>query len=388
MRFVNSIFGKLLEPLNRRQFEAIVVRHDGDAYDKKFSSWEHLVALIFGQFSAAISLRGLVENWNAQSQHHYHLGSGPLARSTLSDANQRRPVAVFAEMFSLIAGLLDRQTRRDGNEMVRLIDSTPIPLGKLCNWAKSNGRIRGMKAHVVYDPKADVPRILDITDANVNDAQVGRTVRIEPGATYVYDKGYCHYGWWLAIALAGSWFVTRPKTNMGLKVIELRPIGPCEGDGFTIIEDAEVQLASKGDSKLPIRLRRVTVKRHEAGDTITLLTNDMNRSAVDIAALYKGRWQIELLFRWIKQHLKIRKFLGNNDNAIRLQIFAAMIAYALLRIAARTHQIALPILRFTDLVSQCLFDRRDLATIEKPPPVNPSKKQNRTSPNQGVFSYA
>jgi putative transposase len=388
MRFVNSIFGKLLEPLNRRQFEAIVARHDGDAYDKKFSSWDHLVALIFAQFSAAASLRGLAENWNAQSQHHYHLGSGPLVRSTLSDANQRRPVAVFAEMFSLIAGLLDRQTRRDGNEMVRLIDSTPIPLGKLCNWAKSNGRIRGMKAHVVYDPKADVPRILDITDANVNDAQIGRTVQIEAGATYVYDKGYCHYGWWLAIALAGAWFVTRPKTNMGLKLIELRPIGPCDGDGFTIIEDAEVQFASKGDSKLPIRLRRVTVKRHETGDTITLLTNDMNRSAVEIAALYKGRWQIELLFRWIKQHLKIRKFLGNNDNAIRLQIFAAMIAYALLRIAANTHKIALPILRLTDLVAQCLFDRRDLATIEKPPPVNPSKKRNRTSPNHNVFSYA
>jgi IS4 transposase len=380
--------GKLLEPINRRQFEAIVGRHDGDAYDKSFHSWDHLVALIFAQFSAADSLRGLEARWNANSQHHYHLASGPLMRSTLSDANKRRPVAVFAETFGLIAGQLDRETRRDGDAMLRLIDSTPIPLGKLCGWAKSNGRIKGMKMHIVYDPKTDCPRVLDMTNANINDAQIGRTVAIEAGATYVFDKGYCHYGWWSAIAAAGASFVTRPKSKMRLKLVGLRPVAQAQDDGFTILEDAEVSFASKGDSKLPIRLRRLSVKRHGADDTITILTNDMVRSAIDIAALYKGRWQIELLFRWIKQHLKIRKFLGNNDNAIRLQLFAAMIAYALLRIAARIHRIAIPILRFTDLVAQCIFQRRKIASIEKPPPVNPSFRKNQNSKNQLGFQYA
>ncbi len=388
MRFTPSILGKLLEPINRRQFDATVAAHDGDAYDKSFHSWEHLVALIFAQFSAADSLRGLEASWNANSQHHYHLASGPLARSTLSDANKRRPVAVFADTFGIIAGQLDRQTRREGDAMVRLIDSTPIPLGKLCAWAQSNGRIKGMKMHVVYDPRADCPRILDMTNANINDAQIGRTVAIEAGATYVFDKGYCHYGWWSAIAAAQSYFVTRPKTNMGLKRVCLRPVAQAEGNGFTILEDAEVSFASKGDSKLPVRLRRLNVKRHGTDDAIVLLTNDMERSAVDIAALYKGRWQIELLFRWIKQHLKIRKFLANNDNAIRLQLFAAMIAYALLRIAARTHRIAIPILRFTDLVAQCIFDRRNIAAINKPPPVNPSSRQNQNEKNQLGFQYA
>lgn len=388
MRFTSSILGKLLEPINRRQFEAIVARHEGDAYAKSFRSWEHLVSLIFAQFSAADSLRGLEASWNAHCQHHYHLASGPLTRSTLSDANKRRPVAIFAEIFGSTAAQLDRQTRRDGEAMVRLIDSTPIPLGKLCAWAKSNGRIKGMKMHVVYDPKADCPRILDMTNANINDAQIGRTVAIEAGATYVFDKGYCHYGWWRTIAATGSYFVTRPKTNMRLKLTELRPVAQIDGDGFTILEDAEMSFASKGDSKLPVRLRRVSVRRHETGDIIILLTNDLDRSAIDIAALYKARWQIELLFRWIKQHLKIRKFLGNNDNAIRLQLFAAMIAYALLRIATRTHRIAIPILRFTDLVAQCLFDRRHIAAIEKPPPVNPSARQNRTNSNQLGFQYA
>jgi putative transposase len=387
MRYTPSIFGKLLEAVNRRQFQAIVDCHAGDAYDKSFRSWEHLVALIFAQFSAADSLRGLEAGWNANRQHHYHLASGPLMRSTLSDANRRRPVAVFAQTFSLVAGQLDRHARRDGAAMLRLIDATPIPLGKLCDWAKSNGRIRGMKMHVVYDPKADCPRILDITDANVNDAQIGRTIEIEPGATYVFDKGYCHYGWWTTIAAAGASFLTRPKTNMGLKLIRQRPVAVPQGDGFTIIEDSEVGFASKGDSKLPIRLRRLRLQREE-GDIITLLTNDLERSAVEIATLYKGRWQIELLFRWIKQHLNIRKFLGNNDNAIRLQLFAAMIAYALLRIAARAHRIAIPILRFTDLVTQCLFERRRIEAIDKPPPVNPSARRDRNCPNQASFTYA
>jgi putative transposase len=387
MRFSPSIFAQTLEPIDRRQFDAIVARHDGDADVKTFTCWDHLTLLIFAQLGTATSLRGLEASWNANSQHHYHLGTAGMARSTLSDANKVRPVAIFTETFGLVAGLLDRQTRRDGKEMVCLIDSTPIPLGKLCQWAKWNGRIRGMKVHVLYDPKSDCPRILDITDANINDAEIGRTILIEAGATYVFDKGYCHYGWWRAIHAESAVFVTRPKSNMGLTLIEKRPLGVTEGDGFTILEDVEMRFSSKGDSKLPMKLRRITVKRHQGGDTIKLLTNDMDRSAVQIAALYKGRWQIELLFRWIKQHLRIGKFLGNNDNAIRLQLIAAMIAYALVRIAAKVNRLAIPILRFLDLVTQCIFDRRDIAAIDKPPPVNPSKKRNRTSPDQYGLCY-
>lgn len=389
MRFSNSTFVQLLKPISRRRFKEIVERHDGNAYDKSFKSWEHLVTLLYAQFTCTGGLRGLTETWNASPQHHYHLGSDVvLRRSTVSDANERRPVAVFADTFNLVASQLDTTTRREGKQMVRLIDSTPIPLGKLCEWAKSNGRIRGMKMHVVYDPKADCPRVLDMTDANVNDAQIGRTIAIETGATYVFDKGYCHYGWWRAIHDAQSFFVTRPKVSMKLKLVTDRPIVKSEGDGFTVLEDSEMSFASKGDSKLPIRLRRVRVKRHQGGGTIVLLTNDLERSAVDIAALYKSRWQIELLFRWMKQHLKIRKFLGNNDNAIRLQLLAAMIAYALLRIAARNFRVTLPILRFHDLVAQFIFERRNLAAIEKPPPVNPSKRRDQTVPNQMAFAYA
>ncbi|TIN59060.1 MAG: IS4 family transposase, partial [Mesorhizobium sp.] len=245
MRFTPSILGKLVEPINRRGFQTVVDSHDGDAYDKSFKSWDHLMVLVYAQLGGADSLRSLEAGWNANCQHHYHLGTDRLRRSTLSDANRRRPVGLFAETFGLLAGQLDRQTRHEGTAMLRLIDSTPIPLGKACAWAKSNGRIRGMKMHVVYDPDSDCPRVLDITDANVNDAQIGRTITIEKGATYVFDKGYCHYGWWTAIATAKAFFVTRPKSNMGLKVERRRRIAQTQGDGFTILEDANVSLASK-----------------------------------------------------------------------------------------------------------------------------------------------
>jgi putative transposase len=346
------------------------------------------MALIRAQLSGVDSLRGLVESWNANPHAHYHLDCGVLARSTLADANSRRPVELFEQAFAWVAGLTDRSTRNEAKACLRLIDSTPIPLGKLFDWAKSNGRIRGMKAHVVYDPDRDLPHILDITDANVNDAQIGRTVEIEPGLTYVFDKGYCHYGWWTKIHKAGSFFVTRPKSNMGLSVRQERSYGPSRGDGFTVLGDQEVVFSSKGDSTLRMPLRRIHILRDEDGKTISVISNDMTRSAVEIAQAYKFRWQIELLFRWLKQHLKLRKFLGNKPNAIKLQIYAAMIAYVLLRIAAKAAGSKFGILSFTELLCEHLFSRRRLATIDKSPPVNPSKKRDRSHPGQMAFQYA
>ncbi len=387
MRYLDSIFGSLLKPIDRRQFRAIVDEHDGDAYDKTFDSWNHLVVLTFAQLSHIDNLRGLEVAFNANAHHHYHLGVGELARSTLSDANARRPVGVFAQTFEMMSATADRRTRGEGAEMVRLIDASPIPLGKVCKWAKWNGRIRGMKLHVVYDPNADVPHCVAITPANVNDVEIGRQVAIEAGMTYVFDKGYYHFGWWQKINDTKAFFVTRTKVNTRLRVTKRRYLRKIIGDGFRIIDDAEVVLASKGDSRLPIPLRRIRVRRDNGG-IIALLTNDLARTAVEIAALYKGRWQIELLFRWIKQHLDIRKFLGNNDNAIRLQILAAMIAYLLLRIAARVNCLTMPALRLTELVCQRLFMRRPIAEIDKPPPVNPGKPKPRFSPDQLEFCYA
>jgi putative transposase len=385
MRFRDSIFGRLLEPVNRRQFQTVVDRLEGDAYDKSFKSWDHLVALIYAQLSGNNSLRGVVAGFNANPQHHYHLGTSRLSRSTLSDANARRPTGIFAQTLATLSAMASRQLRSEGMEMVRLIDASPIPLGKVCSWAAWNGRIRGMKLHVVYDPKCDVPTCVEVTAANINDIEIGRQVPIQAGITYVFDKGYCRFDWWQKINDGRAFFVTRLKERIRFRAFKHRTFRK-RGDGFTIIADDEVKLASRGDSRLPIPLRRIKIRR-ENGGVITLLTNDLTRTAVEVAALYKSRWQIELLFRWIKQHLNIHTFLGTNDNAIRLQVLAAMIAYLLLRIAARVNGIKMLPLRLAELVSQLLFTRRALAAIEKPPPFNPSRPKCRKSPNQMEFCY-
>ena len=383
MRYRDSIFGRLLEPINRRQFQTVVDRLDGDAYDKSFKSWDHLVALVYAQLSGNDSLRGVVTGFNANPQHHYHLGTGKLRRATLSDANGRRPVGIFAQTFATLSAMASRQLRSEGTEMVRLIDASPIPLGKVCSWATWNGRIRGMKLHVVYDPKNDVPNCVEVTPATVNDVEIGRQAPIQAGTTYVFDKGYCRFDWWQKISDSKAFFVTRAKDRIRLRAFKHRTVRKRKGDGFNILADDEVKLVSKGDSRLPIPLRRIKLRR-ENGGVITLLTNDLTRSAVEIAALYKSRWQIELLFRWIKQHLDIRKFLGTNENAIRLQVLAAMIAYLLLRIGARGK---MPALRLAELVGQLLFSRRTLATIDKPPPINPSCRKSTTFSNQMEFCY-
>jgi len=387
MRYSDSIFGRLLKPISRRRFAGIVERHDGDDYDKSFGSWDHLVTLIFAQLSGLDSLRGLTAIWNANSHHHYHLDVGRLARSTLSDANARRPIAVFAETFEMLSGQADRVLRREGAAMLRLIDATPIPLDELVTWAQWNGRTRGLKLHVVYDPAADQPRRIAITPATINDVEVGQQVPIEAGAIYVIDKAYCHYGWWRRLNEAGACFVTRQKKNARYRVVGWRPLRKKNGDGFTVVDDAEVELVSKGNARLTIPMRRVRVRR-DNGARITLITNDLKHSAVEIAAFYKTRWQIELLFRWIKQHLEIKKFLGRSQSAVCLQVIAAMIAYLLLRIAARESRIAMPAIRFAELVATRLFLRSHIVRIDKPPEVNRSTAKPKSCLDQLDFCYA
>jgi putative transposase len=386
MRYRDSIFVNLLKPISRRQFRSIVERHEGDAYDKSFGSWEHIVALIFAHLGGADSLRGVVAAWNAQAHHHYHLGAGRLARSTLSDANVRRPPEVFAATFTMLSAQADRELRRQGTEMLRLIDATPIPLGKLCAWADWNGRTHGLKLHVVYDPGADHPRRIEVTSATVNDVEIGRAQPIEPQAIYVFDKGYCDYAWWIRLHQAGARFVTRPKANATYRVIGRRALADRTGDGFTVLEDADVELTTQGKRQLALPMRRVRVRRQD-GAALTFITNDLNSAAGEIAAWYKARWQIELLFRWIKQHLKLRKFLGRCENAIRLQILAAMIAYLLLRIAARASRSTLPAIRFAQLVGQCLFVRKSIARIDRPPETNPSTPRPFAVLGQLAFRY-
>jgi putative transposase len=384
VRYHHTVLGGLMKTVSRRGFAAIVKRHNGDKYGKGFASWDHLVTLIFAQLGGLSSLREVETVWNAQAAHHYHLGSGPIRRSTLSDANRRRPSAIFAEVFAQLSALAAGALPRHGEAVLRLIDATPIPLTSLHKWADWNGRTRGLKTHVVYDPDGDRPVHLEITSATVNDVVVGRRQPIEPGAIYVFDKAYADHDWWQRLHAHGCRFVTRLKSNVPLRLVEERPVSEPDRQDAAIQTDTVVALASQQRARLPIPLRRIVLRR-EDGRLLTIISNDLARSAGEIAALYCKRWQIELLFRWLKQHLKIRRFLGRCENAIRLQLYAAMIAYLLLRLAARDSRSKLLALRFADLVRARLLERRSIAELGTPPPMPTPSSDGQ---NQLTFAYA
>jgi len=249
-------------------------------------------------------------------------------RSTLADANASRPYQIYLELFHWLLG----QTRKGaaGKEMVRLIDSTTVDLCKQpFEWAHFRSGKAGVKIHTVYNPDAETPTFFSITNAKCHDRQAARNLPLMPGATYVFDRAYNDYGWFSAMSERNIRFVGRMKSNARFEIVKLRPVSE---DG--VIEDALIRLTSaRGKAQCPRMLRRIRFVRKEDGKELVFITNDFDRSAGEIAELYKQRWQIELFFKWVKQNLEIKVFFGTSENAVKIQIIIAMIAYLLLHLA-------------------------------------------------------
>lgn len=336
-----SRFAEVLKLLPRGFFDRLVEQHEADRYRKRFSCWQQLVAMVYAQFCGASSLRVLESSFNAHSAHHYHLGCKALKRSTLCDMNAAAPVAVFAAL----AGQLMQQARgklhKEGSELLRLLDSSSLTLkGPGFDEWTSEHRTRntqGLKLHVLFGWSEAAPLAQAISAANLNDIDYARTLPLEAGAIYVFDKGYCDYSWWWRIHCSKARFVTRFKRNARLEVLEDRRIAK-DAQGI-ILKDQIVRFANKhpgGGRNNPyhLALRRIEVAR-ENQPPLVLATNDLKRSAKHIADRYRARWQIELFFKWIKQHLRIKRFFGKNENAVRIQILTALIAYLLVALYAR-----------------------------------------------------
>jgi putative transposase len=322
---------QVLAGLPRGAFEAIVERHRGDRHCKGFSCWDHLVAMTYAQLSGVSSLRELEAGFNQHRSHHYHLNTGAVRRTTLADANARRNPEVFADTLRALMQLAGRRLRQQREHMLYLLDSTSITVsGRGSQWAAGSAtRTPGLKVHMLYASAQQLPVHQTITAANVNDVDEGRKVVIECGATYVFDKGYYDYNWWSRIDAAGARFVTRLKTNAAVRVQSSQDLvanGP-------ILSDCHVKFTHRsnrgGHRNLYEKdLRRIEVDR--PGDRpLVLVTNDLISPATEIAQLYKDRWQIELFFKWLKQHLRVKRFMGQSENAIRIQLLTAMIAYVL-----------------------------------------------------------
>ena len=332
--FSKSRFTELFQLFPGARFEAFVKQTQSDKFNKGFTSWHHLVSMMYAQLTQCQSLRELEVSFNAHPLGHYHIAAKPIKRSTLAEANQKRDSEVFRLLCDYLLAKVHGEIRREARELLCLIDSSPIPLkGRGYDWALENGcgRINGLKLHVQYLSDYGLPSDIQISEANLNDVIYGREISLERDTTYVFDKGYCDYNWWHQIDEAGSVFVTRFKKNAGVDVIQTT-----EAEAEMILKDEVVQFRhvrqhkSRKNAYLGKALRRITVDRPTHDTPLVIATNDMTSPAHEIADLYRRRWEIELWFKWIKQRLKIKRFLGQSLNAVKIQIYVALITCLLL----------------------------------------------------------
>ncbi len=359
-----------------------VREHGADRWRKSFLTRDHLVAMLAAQLSGADSLRGIQTLFAAHSKKLYHLGCGPVRRSTLAHANATRGWEVFA---AIASGLIARAGRsgRSARELMAALDSTPIRLcGRGNDWARktrSRNANQGLKLHLRIGASKAAVEWLRITDMTVNDITAARDMPLEEGRIYLFDKGYCDYNWWASIIEAGAHFITRLKKNAVFEVLEERN---CDDEG--IISDQLIRLTNKSPRGGKINhlagqtLRLVRIP-HPAGkrQPFLIVSSLLDVPAHQIAEGYRRRWSIELVFKWLKQNLKIRRFMGEGRNAVMIQIFVAIIAYVLVRlyhelVAARNKS---RLIDFMTLLAANLFHPRP----QHPPPTS------RTHPRQPSF---
>lgn len=355
---------QLMKGLSRGAFDQLVRAHQADKHSKGFGCWDQLVVMVYAQLSGASSLRQLAAGFNSQQTHHYHLGTGAVRRSTLAEANAKRQSEVFAGAARTLMAQAARPLRREAGELLYLLDSTSFTLKGpgFDAWTQADRtrNTQGLKLHLLYNAHEQVPGWQRMSAANVNDIEAAVQLPIEPGARYVFDKGYCDYNWWARLDAEGARFVTRFKRNAALRVERSLPIP--EAAAATVLTDEIVAFANKhprGGRRNHYRepLRRIVVERPGKTTPLVLATNDLASDALAIAEHYKARWQIELFFKWIKQHLRIKQFLGRSENAVRIQILTALIAYLLLALYRQTHRFAGSLWALLGEIRATLFQR-------------------------------
>ena len=366
MHHHNTLLHELGKAMPRWRFEQLARRSAADRRVRTLPCWSQFVALVFAQLAGITSLRELIAALASHANHAYHLGLGPIRRSTLAEANAKRPLALYQAVLSTLLDRLQPRLAQSARDALRLVDATTIRLSALSEWARVGIHHHAVKLHVAYDPRAGVPTFFEITPARINDITVAKAMPIEAGATYVFDKGYYDFAFWAALDARGCRFVTRRKINTPLAVIATRPPSDpaIQAD---VVGRLPGRLAHNRQNPYAKPVRMVRVVRDD-GQTLDLLTNDLAAEARAIAALYQARWQVELFFRWVKQNLKIKRFLGTSEHAIKLQILTALIAYLLLRLAQEALPGSASLHHLARLVKVNLMHRKTLTDLVHPPP--------------------
>ena len=353
------VFAQIIEFLPKRVFDCIVEKYEGDKYVKQFSCWNQMLCMIFGQLTNRDSLRDLIVAIDAHSNKTYHLGFGKsVTRSNLAKANENRNGKIFEEFAYHLINIARRKRANDNFEIkgkIYAFDSSTIDLClSVFWWAKFRKAKAGIKLHTLFEITTQIPVFIHITEASVNDVNAMDYIQYEIGAFYIFDRGYIDFTRLYKITSLFAFFVTRAKSNMKFR----RMYSNQADKENSIIYDQIGRLTGFYVSKeYPKKLRRIKYYDKENNRFFVFLTNNMELTALEIALLYKNRWQIELFFKWIKQHLKIKSFWGTSENAVRIQIYTAICSYCLVAIVGHDLKIDRSTYEILQILGISLLDK-------------------------------
>jgi len=361
------VFTQLVDFLPRKNFEWLVKKYDGNKYVKSFTCWNHLLVLLYGQLSNREGLRDLIVSITPSKSAFHHLGFGKnVSRSNLGKANEIREVKIFQEFADKMVSIA-REKRGAVKDFfisnnVYAFDSSTISLClSVYWWTKLHHGKGGVKLHELYDVKTDIPSFSVITDASVHDSQVMELIPYEKGSFYIFDRAYMATKKLYIIEGVGAYFVVREKHKMSYEVVGDKGYNnPSSG----IMADQTIRFKGhKTKKQYPVELRRVVFYDHDGNRTFVFYTNNFEVTAEQVALLYKYRWRVELFFKWLKQHLRIKEFYGTSENAVKIQIYAAIIAYCLVVIVQETLGIKLQTYDVLRILSTALLTKMPLRDL-------------------------
>jgi Domain of unknown function (DUF4372)/Transposase DDE domain len=377
----SSMFSQILKLFPRTEFQALVKRTYAERHARGFTCWGQFVAMLFCQLGRAHSLREICGGLRSCEGKLSHLGITAPSRSTLAYANEHRPWQLYRAVFQDLLGRCQAQVHgrrkfRFKNKLVSL-DSTVIDLcASLFDWAKFRRTKGAVKLHLLLDHDGYLPSVVVITEGRKHDVRVARLLRFESGTILIIDRGYVDYAWFARLTTDGVWFVTRLKDNAVYAVVETRAV-PARSH---VLRDEVIRLTGgDAEAKCPHLLRRIEVIDPDTQDTLVFLTNHLRFGATTIAAIYKDRWQVELFFKALKQNLKIKTFVGTSANALKVQVWTALIAMLVLKYLQLRSRFGWSLSNLVALLRMNLFTYRDLwAWLDQPfegPPELPDSLQ-------------
>jgi len=370
MNVGRTVFAQLIEYLPSKEFQKCVARYDGDSRLRGFSCWDQLLAMSFAQLTYRESLRDIEACLRSMSGKLYHMGlRGKVARSTLGDANEAHDWRIYADFAQVLIGIARPLYASDPigidlSQGLYALDSTTIDLClSLFPWAKFRKHKAAVKMHTLLDLHGNIPTFISITDGKVHDVNILDEIMPEPGAFYVMDRGYVDFERLYVFTLSAAFFVLRSKSNVILQRRYSHPVDKTTG----VRSDHTVILTAIGSATVyPEALRRVSYLDVETRKRFKFLTNNFTLPAVTIAQIYKSRWQVELFFKWIKQHLRIKAFYGTSENAVKTQIWIAVTVYVLVAIIRKRLLLPTSLYQILQILSVTLFEKTPILQALQP----------------------